>query len=133
MAFMDWKESYSVGIAAIDGQHKILVGMINTLYEHMKAGKSGEVIEKLLAALIDYTQVHFKTEEDLFAAKGYPQAAAHEAKHAAFVEKVGKFNEDYKAKKIGLSVQLLEFLTDWLKEHIQLEDKAYSPYLSGKD
>jgi hemerythrin-like metal-binding protein len=126
---MDWKDDFGVGIAIIDQQHKKLVEMINILYDHMKAGKSGVVIEELLASLIDYTKVHFKTEEDLFAKHRYPQTASHVAEHEKFVETVGKFNQDYAKKKVGLSIEVLNFLTSWLRDHILIQDKAYGPFL----
>jgi hemerythrin len=129
MAFMDWKDDFGVGIAIIDQQHKKLVEMINILYDHMKAGKSGVVIESLLASLIDYTKVHFKTEEDFFSKYQYPQASPHIAEHGKFVETVGKFNQDYVNKKVGLSIEVLDFLTNWLRDHILIQDKAYGPFL----
>jgi hemerythrin len=132
MAFMKWEDAFSVGIATIDKQHMKLIDMINTLYDHMKAGKSGEVIEELLSSLIDYTKVHFATEEKLFERYGYPQAAAHKKEHDDFVGTVAKFNQDYLDKKAGLSIQVLNFLTKWLRDHILITDKAYGPFLTEK-
>jgi hemerythrin len=106
-----------------------LPGGFNILYDHMKAGKSGVVIESLLASLIDYTKVHFKTEEDLFAKYRYPQTVPHVAEHDKFVETVGKFNQDYAKKEVGLSIEVLDFLTSRLRDHILIQDKAYGPFL----
>lgn len=132
MAFMEWESDFSVGIDAIDKQHHHLIDLINMLYDAMKAKKSNEMMGGLIKELIDYTRFHFKKEEDLFAEFAYPSAAEHIAEHGKFIETVGKFNQDYLDKKIGVSVKILDFLMDWLKGHILLKDKAYGPFLSTK-
>lgn len=132
MAFMEWESNYSVGIENIDKQHNHLIDLINKLYDAMKAKKTNEIMEDILRELINYTLIHFKTEEDLFAEFGYPTAVEHTAEHKNFVETVGKFNQDYLNKRVGVSVKILDFLMDWLKNHILGEDKAYGPFLSEK-
>jgi hemerythrin len=60
---MFWKESYSVGIALIDDQHKNLMERINELRRcvHFKRGR--EDIEAVLESLILFTVEHFEYEE----------------------------------------------------------------------
>jgi hemerythrin len=132
MAFMEWESDFSVGIDEIDKQHHHLIDLINLLFDAMKAKKSGEVMERLIKELIDYTQSHFKTEEALFVRFAYPEAAGHVAEHGNFIETVAKFNRDFLDKKIGVSIKILDFLMDWLKNHILVKDRAYGPFLSEK-
>ena len=127
-----WKTEYSVGISEIDQQHKGLVGMMNELHDAMMQGKGSEVLGGILKRLIEYTQVHFKTEEDLFEKYGYPRAKEHIAEHKKLIADVEKFNRDYLADKAILSVDLLDFLGDWLKKHIVVSDRAYTPFLNSK-
>ena len=63
MAFMVWNDRLMTGIAAIDSDHKKLVGMVNALYEAIQAGKGREEVQGVLAGLGDYTRVHFGREE----------------------------------------------------------------------
>ena len=65
MAFFDWKENYSVGIAKLDDQHKKLVSFLNDLYSAMKAGKGTDVLDEVLKGMVAYTKTHFVTEENL--------------------------------------------------------------------
>lgn len=39
MAYLNWTDELSVGIARIDQQHQKIVGFLNDLYEAMQAGK----------------------------------------------------------------------------------------------
>ncbi len=132
MAFMEWDDKFSVGIPSIDAQHKNLIALINKLNETMRKGLGGQVIGGVIDELADYTRTHFTYEEELFSRHSYPKSAAHEAEHRDFVAKVGDFRERFVAKRIGISVDVLDFLVDWLKGHIMKSDKEYSSFLVGK-
>ena len=132
MPLLNWNESYSVKIAQIDSQHKKLVDIINDLHNSMKAGKSKEVLGKILNQLIDYTANHFKTEEDLFSKYGYPESTTHKRQHGDFVGQVTKYKSDYENGKSVLSIDIMVFLKDWLLEHIAGTDKKYSSFLNSK-
>jgi hemerythrin-like metal-binding domain len=132
MGFMTWSDEYVVGIAKIDSQHQRLVELINELYDGMRAGKGGAILGGIIAELKDYSVQHFKTEEELFDRHLYPEAKAHKAEHDAFIAKVSAFQADYQAKKIGVTLDILNFLVDWLKDHILKSDKSYAPFLASK-
>jgi hemerythrin len=131
MAYFAWKPEYSVKIAAIDTQHKKLVDMINTLYDAMKAGKSKEVIDPLLNALVDYTKTHFTDEEKLMQVNGYPGLVAHLGEHTRLMKQVLEYQQQWRAGKL-IAIDLSQFLKDWLTNHIAGVDMKYSPYLVSK-
>jgi hemerythrin len=132
MAFIDWVPDYSVGVGKFDDQHRKLVALINELHEGMRAKKGKEVVDKVLDGLVDYTKTHFKAEEDAFRANGYPQADVHVKQHADLLKQVGELHAKHHAGALFVTVETLEFLSSWLKNHIQKADKLYGPFLSGK-
>jgi hemerythrin len=132
MPLIEWNESLSVDIASIDKQHQKLVSMINELHQAMKNGKGKEIIGNIIEGLVSYAVIHFKTEEDYFDEHGYPEAAAHKEEHAGFVKKVSEFKELFTQGKLGLSVDVIYFLSDWLRDHIKGSDKRYGPFLKEK-
>lgn len=95
--------------------------------------KGKVVIGKILSGLDDYAVFHFKTEENYFDRFGYPGTAAHKKEHGDFDKKVSDFKSDFDQGKIGLSIQLMNFLRDWLQNHIQGVDKKYGPFLNSKE
>lgn len=125
MAFMDWSDSYSVGVSEMDLQHRKLVEILNRLHEAMTGGKVGEVIESVLKELVDYTQCHFKSEEQLMQRIGYPKFQQHKALHESLVAEVRKAIADVQAKKTSVSLKMMAFLRQWLVEHIAGSDKEY--------
>ena len=126
MPLITWKDSFSVKVTEIDTQHKKLVEMINKLYDAMKVGKSKDVMGEILNNLISYTATHFKTEEKYFDLYSYPEKETHKAEHEKFVETVTKFKEEFDSGNATISIEVMNFLRDWLTKHINGEDKKYT-------
>ncbi len=132
MALFEWKESYSVGVKEIDSQHKMLVSRLNELFEAMRNREAHEVIADIVKGLADYVGVHFSFEESLMKKYGYPELLTHQKEHQAFAEKVGDFQVKHKAGHLMLSMEVMNFLKDWLKNHIMGTDKKYSAFFKSK-
>ncbi len=132
MAIIKWDNTMSVNIAEIDGQHQKLVAMINELDDAMRQGKGKEIVSTIVSGLISYTRTHFGTEERLFQQHGYPEAEEHKKEHADFAAKAVQFQKDYESGKMGLTIQIMTFLSNWLQHHIKVVDKKYSGFLNAK-
>ncbi|MDA8083622.1 MAG: bacteriohemerythrin [Nitrospiraceae bacterium] len=132
MALIEWKDDLSVNIRMIDGQHKELIRMINELNEAMKVGKGQEVIGKVLTGLIDYTRMHFATEERLFETHKYPGYIAHKGEHDKLTAQVLDLKKKFDNRQAVITVEIMSFLKDWLQKHIMKTDKQYSSYLNNK-
>lgn len=132
MALVTWNDNLSVKVTEIDLQHKKLIMMINELSDAMKVGKGKDVLEKIVGSLITYTATHFKTEEKYFALHRYPDAENHMKEHVAFVQKVSDFQDGLQKGKMALTIDVINFLSDWLKKHILGTDKKYSQFFNEK-
>ncbi|MHB8809516.1 MAG: bacteriohemerythrin [Desulfobulbaceae bacterium] len=132
MALIEWSENLSVNVAEIDKQHQKLIALINELADSMRQGQGRKVVGKIISGLQAYTEIHFKAEENYFRQFGYPDAARHIQEHEAFVAKVTEFNNGFERGALSLSVDLLNFLSDWLRHHIKGEDKKYSSFFNAK-
>lgn len=126
MAKMNWSEDLSVGIEEIDDQHKQLVALVNELDEAIRKRKPKDAVRDIIDALVDYTLVHFKLEEDYFDKFGYEGAEAHKAEHAKLVEKMVDFRQGYIDDRPGLARKLMPFLSNWLVVHIMGSDKRFA-------
>ena len=131
-ALFRWSDRYSVDVASIDGQHKQLIMMVNELNEARQAGHEAEVIGSILARLIDYTDKHFKHEEQLMRTHGYPGFAKHRQEHADLVRKVLDLQTKVEAGKAALTVEVILFLSSWLANHIRRSDKELGAFLSAR-
>ena len=129
MALFNWSDDYSVGIKEIDEQHKKLFEIINKLHAAMKEAKSKAILGKVIEEMISYTEFHFSTEEILLQNCRYPDFSQHKLKHEQFTKKVKEFEKKYLKGSALLSQEIVEFLRDWLVNHIKQSDKEYSLFI----
>ncbi|MEJ5286559.1 MAG: hypothetical protein CH6_2009 [Candidatus Kapaibacterium sp.] len=132
MAFIDWNDTYSVGVTHIDNQHKQLVRIINELHDAMGAGKGKEVMGKVLFELIQYVNTHFKTEEEYMVKFGYSDYDSHRYEHEKLTDEVKRFHEDFKSGNAIVTIQIMNFLRNWLLDHILVKDKKFGKFLNEK-
>ena len=130
MGTITWNDSLSVKVLAIDQQHKKLIDMINELSDAMRSGKGRDILSKIISGLILYTGTHFKTEEKYFDQFEYPEAEIHKKEHEAFVLKVLEFKKGFEKGDLNLTVEIMDFLSDWLQNHIKGSDKKYSQFFN---
>jgi len=132
MSLLTWKDEFSTGVTLFDDEHKRLIGLINGLHAAMLASRSQEVVQDVLRKLVQYTQIHFRHEEEAFSRAHYPQAAQHKAQHDKLTAQVLEYVKSDRDKNAHLSIDVLKFLKQWLLEHIEKSDKAYGSYLNAK-
>ena len=128
----DWSANYSVGVGSVDAQHQNLFAMGRELHAAMVAGQGKAALSRILDRLVQYTTVHFAHEERLMRLYDYPDFEAHRAQHVALTNQVLKFQADFLAGRATMSVQLLQFLRNWLQSHIQASDLKLAPYLKER-
>jgi hemerythrin-like metal-binding protein len=130
MPFMAWNDKLSVGIDEIDADHKKMVDLINELFDGINAGCGKNLIEGILDQLVKYTHSHFAREKQLFAMTAYSEAEAHEREHAKMTAWVLKTQAEFKAGTLAApSLEVMNYLKDWLFEHILIFDLQYAPYV----
>ncbi len=130
--YMVWKDEYSVGIEAMDNDHKKLLNLINQLQTAVNYYTGKEFEQKALDELIDYTKTHFAREEKLMEENGYPDLEAHKKQHQQFIEKVNHLVDEYQKDSDVTMMDALNFLKNWLVKHINGTDKEYGKVLNEK-
>jgi len=117
------KATFDVGIECIDNQHRALVDSINELAFAIDSEEEKSVLSALFTKLYDYTKFHFKAEEAYFINLNQDDCLLHELQHKHFIEELDRLivADEHEATP----EELLFFLTDWLLQHIQIEDKKF--------
>lgn len=132
MAIIEWSSKYSVGIDQIDQQHKQLFDTINNLHDAMKVGKGKEQVKETIAFLKNYVIEHFKTEENLMKQFGYLRYSSQKKEHDDFVNYIKDFETKYNQGSLSLTLEVMNFLSNWMKQHILQEDFAYKNFFVEK-
>jgi hemerythrin len=131
MKSLEWKESYSVGVQSLNEQHKVLVGHLNTIYDLFDSPDKSEQVGILLSELEQYALVHFRSEEDLFIKYKYHGLKNHALEHRLYEQKVSEFKTRFDSADNNVTLDMLEFLVDWLTGHILGSDQEYRRYLNN--
>ena len=131
MPLITWSDELSIGIPEIDAEHQKLVAILNQLDEAMKTGRGTRIMGNILTQLVDYTGVHFSSEEKQMADADYPDLHLHESQHRQLVEKVERFQQDFIINHRRITRDMMQFLKYWLTNHILVDDKAFGKYYAG--
>lgn len=134
MAILTWNDQLKLGIPSVDEQHRRLVEILNQLDEAVAIGNEPRRIPELIDALIEYTQYHFKHEEQLMQDAHYDRRkyAEHQVEHEAFIQRVKQSKEDATHSPDTVSNYLIDFLVKWLMDHILFSDKQMALELTQK-
>ena len=129
MAFMEWKDGMSVGVSSLDEQHKALIGLINILDEKEQ---TGDAVSHVISELERYALEHFRDEEAMMAAAGYPDLETHKAEHRSFVDWLESVKGAYAAggeTRFYIAENVNTYLKGWLTNHILIIDMEYKGHL----
>ena len=131
MLFIPWQPAMSMGIEALDEEHRLLIGMINSLHEQWASGDAREKARETLMEMRRYAFNHFQHEEGMMLADGYPRLEEHQAQHEGFRVRLRHFEELAHQGKESPS-DVLTFLSDWLTNHILASDRDYARFVRSK-
>jgi hemerythrin-like metal-binding protein len=120
MLYINWTDNNMLNIPIIDEQHRVIVAIINSLYYFNQKGRGDEIFTSTLKILGEYTNLHFKTEEDLLQETDYPDFDRHIELHRILAGRTHTYTADY-VDIIGT----LSFLKIWWLNHINVEDRKY--------
>ena len=129
--YMPWGTKLQLGVDVIDGQHKRLVGIINKLHKAMKEGKDIKALTGIMKELLEYTAEHFSAEEKFQKQAAYPDLENHIAIHKNLVGQVQDYYGKIASGDMLISKDLMDFLKDWLSNHILVTDKKYVPFMKA--
>ena len=124
-----WDETLSVEVDEIDEDHRRLVDLFNILSHSVAEGDATDYIEAVLEELISCTIWHFRHEERLMLKYKYEGFVEHKAEHHDLIDSVKELQQKFHKENKLLTNEDIEFLADWLTEHILGQDMKLGFYL----
>lgn len=130
MPFIVWNDQLSVEDDELDADHKQLVAILNLLYDALGNECSRDLLGEILEELTIYTKLHFAYEERMIDESHFPDAEAHKALHRQAGEWLAETRTRFQDGTLpGPTLEVMNYLKDWLFQHIIGEDKRYTPYI----
>lgn len=125
-----WKPSLSVGVVAIDEDHKRLFQLFYEAHLLSEKDNNSSLLYQLAQELVLYTQSHFKREEAIMQASAYPFCENHFAIHISMIKQLQQ------TLQLAISgnesvTDFIVFLKDWFIEHIKESDHRIKRYVNG--
>lgn len=126
MDFIEWNSAYSVGVEELDKHHSRLFELANELWRAMEGTPDQEELRGYVTELASYAGMHFKAEEEHMLEVGFGGLKEHREEHAKLLAAVRSFIARLERGERVSFPELLDFVTDWLKDHILNEDRKYA-------
>ena len=131
MALLQWKEHYSVGVDAVDHEHKELITLINRLHDELMAKGEELSIRGFFGDLFKGISAHFALEERFMRERRYDQLDQHKADHERLLDEIRDIMDEFEGREIA-SAELGAKLDAWFSRHFETHDarlhKALGPH-----
>ncbi len=132
MTLLSWSDQYLIGNPTIDAEHRELFRLINDFHSHWQERQQRQDIAFVLNRLVSYAQEHFRHEEEIMAAAGYPRLAEHHQVHEHLFDAIFRLHEEYMEQDRHLEQDTMKFVKSWLVEHIINNDYLFRDFLAKK-
>lgn len=122
MSLIEWKESFSVGVAAVDAEHRDLIELINDLHGLMREGGDQEEVVAALGQIFAQISGHFALEERYMRDTRYDHYGEHKADHEALLDELRDIMDDVEDDGSYDESRLTRELEQWFTVHFRTHD-----------
>ena len=123
MSWIAWKDSYSVGVPAVDYEHQEMIALLNDLHEGLQGGASADAMDDFLGEVYASISAHFALEERMMRDHGYDQFAEHKGSHEELLDEIRDIMDAHESGAYENAAEdLAEKLQLWFTQHFSTHD-----------
>lgn len=129
MQLIEWKKEFSLGIPAVDHEHRELINLINEVLVHINENKIDEKSVEYLGEIHAKIASHFALEEKIMLEKKYDQYLDHKNDHEKLLDDIREMMDRLDN---NTDVDIDDFsghLTQWFTRHFQTRDARLHKHL----
>jgi hemerythrin len=132
VALVAWNHACLVGVKAMDEQHAVLMDTLNDIRRSLVHGTGRDQVSEGLNRLVEFTRMHFASEEQLLDKHGFPGSAEHRGAHQKLLVQIEEaaLRSHHNGELHMWSI--LEFLRDWYMKHVEDFDSQYGAWLNAR-
>jgi hemerythrin len=118
-----------IGDKIIDAEHDLQMQLLDSLTQALERGGDFSPVRYILEQFIEFSDMHFLSEQLVMRLHGYPGYEPHLEEHTRLMKRVREIRDHVFRGETSPSVQLIQELRDWLLTHIATEDVAFGEFL----
>jgi hemerythrin len=122
MRLLDWKDEYSIGIEAVDHEHKELIALINRLYTELESADARRTVPAFFGDLLKAIGAHFALEERFMRERNYDRFDRHKADHERLLDELRDIMDAFDHAIEIDSVELADRMDVWFSRHFRTHD-----------
>ncbi len=132
MGLLTWNHVCTVGVRAMDQQHGVLMDTLNDLRQAVAQGAGHDRITRELSRLLEFTSMHFLSEERLLEQHAFPAAQEHREAHERLLDQMHQVVQRASHSAGGEIHPLVGVLRGLFVDHIGQLDLAYGEWLNER-
>jgi hemerythrin len=114
----------------VEAEHRVQLGLLRALRQALERGDADRSISGALARqLLEYSEVHFLSEQLLMRLYAYPGYDDHLLEHDRLIDRLQATLREWQKGELSEAGQLLDGLEDWLLSHMTTSDDRLEQYL----
>jgi hemerythrin len=134
MGWIEWKESYRLGIPAVDYEHQEMIALLNDLHEGLQGEVDPHSVDAFLGEVYARISSHFALEERVMRDRGYDQYDDHKSAHESLLDEMREIMDEHDTGAFENATEVLaEKLQTWFTEHFRTHDARLHSCLGPDD
>ena len=122
MSLITWRDEFSVGVDAVDHEHREMIDLINALDEAMEKEADHNAIVGTLGEIYARIAAHFALEEKVMRDARYSALASHKQDHEVLLDELLDVIDSVDADGRYDRVDLSRTLDLWFSDHFRTHD-----------
>jgi hemerythrin len=114
----------------LDNEHLVQLGLADAVVEAVRHAEPAASVTQLMHQFVDYTELHFMSEQLLMRRHAYPAYAEHAADHAAMIEQLHRLRDEFDRAGGTLTAERALQLKGQLMGHIRNRDAALHAFFN---
>jgi hemerythrin len=122
VTLLDWKDEYSVGIEAVDDEHKELIDFINRFHQEFDATEAKKTVPAFFGDLLVWISAHFALEEKFMRDQAYDRFDQHKEDHERLIDELREIMDAFAWAEEIDALELARCLDSWFTLHFRAHD-----------
>lgn len=113
----------------MDGEHRVQIGLMTAFRDAVGGGRGAAEAHEILDQLLDYSKMHFMSEQLLMRLYEYDDYEAHLADHDRMLQEMEAMRDSYRNGDRAFDRNSVDVLIKGLSTHISRTDEPLGQYL----